>query len=405
MVVTTTASDTSTLIDRVASDIQSLEPELIEHRRHFHRHPEIAFQEHGTTKRIIDALTAADVAVRPFDGTGLVAEVGPAQPTFRSALRADLDALPIPERTGLDFASRAANICHACGHDVHTAAVLGAALALKKHERALEELRTAVRFIFQPAEEVVPGGAHSVLEERALEGVDRIFAVHCDPQIDVGTVGLAAGPITAACDGVHVMVSGRGGHTSRPHLTQDVVFALAKIISELPAVISRRLDPRAGATLVWGEVHAGNASNVIPAVGEAHGTLRILDAQAWDEVEALIEPTIHQIAAPYKVKVEVRHVRGVPPVVNDADAVTALTQASLRLVGPHSVVPTRQSMGGEDFSWMLRDRPGAMARLGTRTPGGKTFELHQGDLVVDERAIAIGARLLAGAALVRPVER
>lgn len=402
--MTTTASATATLIDRLAAQVTALEPELIEVRRHFHQHPEIAFQEHHTTQRVRDTLVAAGICVREFDGTGLVAEVGPAQPSFRSALRADLDALPIPERTGLEFASRSANICHACGHDVHTSAVLGAALAMKKHEDELTELGTAVRFIFQPAEEVVPGGAHTVLEERALDGVDRVFAVHCDPHIDVGTVGLAAGPITAACDGIHVMVSGRGGHTSRPHLTQDVVFALAKIISELPAVISRRIDPRAGATLVWGEVHAGNASNVIPAVGEAHGTLRILDAQAWDEVGALIEPTIHEIAAPYKVKVEVRHVRGVPPVVNDADAVSALSLASLRAVGPHSVVPTRQSMGGEDFSWMLRDRPGAMARLGTRTPGGKTFELHQGDLVVDERAIGIGARLLAGAALVRPTK-
>lgn len=400
--MTATTSSIPTLIDAIARDVTELEQELIAHRRHFHQHPEIAFNEHGTTERVHDALTAAGIATRRLDGTGLVAEIGPAQPVYRSALRADLDALPIPERTGLEFASRTANVCHACGHDVHTSAVLGAALALKRHEEQLEQMRTAVRFIFQPAEEVVPGGAHNVIDENALDGVDRVFAVHCDPQIDVGTVGLAVGPVTAACDGVHVMVSGRGGHTSRPHLTQDVVFALAKIISELPAVISRRLDPRAGATLVWGEVHAGNASNVIPAVGKAHGTLRILDAQAWDDVEALIEPTIHQIAAPYKVHVEVRHVRGVPPVVNDADAIAALSRASLRAVGEHSVVPTRQSMGGEDFSWMLRDRPGAMARLGTRTPGGATFELHQGDLVVDERAIGIGARLLAGAAVVPP---
>lgn len=400
--MTTISGSTNTLIDLVAAEISALEPELIEHRRHIHENPEIAFQEYGTTIRVRDALTAAGIEVTPLDGTGLVADLGAASPTYRSALRADLDALPIPERTGLPFSSRTVNVCHACGHDVHTAAVLGAALAMKRHEAELERAGTAVRFIFQPAEEVVPGGAHMVLDANALDGVDRVFAVHCDPQIDVGTIGLAAGPITAACDAVHIMVSGRGGHTSRPHLTQDLVFALAKIISELPAVLSRRLDPRAGATLVWGEVHAGNAANVIPSVGEAHGTLRILDSQAWDEVEALIEPTIHQIAAPYNVKVEVRHVRGVPPVVNDRDAVTALAQASVRYVGANSVVPTRQSMGGEDFSWMLRDRPGAMARLGTRTPGGQTFELHQGDLVVDERAIGIGARLLAGAALSRP---
>ncbi len=396
-----TASD-KTLLDRVADEVTLLEPDLIDLRRQIHRMPELSFAEYQTTARVEKILRDNGIAVRAFERTGLVAEVGPAQPEFRSALRADLDALPVPERSGLQYASQVAGACHACGHDVHTTAVLGAALALKRNEAALERAGVAVRLIFQPAEEVVPGGAHTVLEERALEGVDRIFAVHCDPSIDVGTVGLAEGPITAACDAIHVNVTGRGGHTSRPHLTQDVVYALAKIVSDTPAVLSRRLDPRAGATLVWGQINAGNASNVIPAAGEAHGTLRVLDAQAWEGVESVVAPVIEQIAAPYGVLVDVRHVRGVPPVVNDGLAIDALAEASVRLVGRKSVVPTKQSMGGEDFSWMLRDIPGAMARLGTRTPGGATYELHQGDLVVDERAIGIAAKLLAGAALLRP---
>ncbi|WP_460466253.1 amidohydrolase [Calidifontibacter terrae] len=393
---------TKSLLELIADDVTLLEPDLIELRRQIHRMPELSFEEHQTTARIEKILREHGIAVRTFERTGLVAEVGPAQPEFRSALRADLDALPVPERSGLQYASLVAGACHACGHDVHTTAVLGAALALKRNEAALESAGIAVRLIFQPAEEVVPGGAHTVLEERALEGVDRIFAVHCDPSIDVGTVGLATGPITAACDAIHVNVTGRGGHTSRPHLTQDVVYALAKIVSDTPAVLSRRLDPRAGASLVWGQINAGNAANVIPATGEAHGTLRILDALAWEGVEAVVAPVIRQIAAPYGVQVDVRHVRGVPPVVNDGAAIDALAEASVRMVGRKSVVPTRQSMGGEDFSWMLRDIPGAMARLGTRTPGGATYELHQGDLVVDERAIGIAAKLLAGAALVRP---
>lgn len=390
------------LIDRITDDVTLLEPDLIELRRQIHRMPELSFEEHQTTARVERILRDHDIAVRTFERTGLVAEVGSTQPEFRSGLRADLDALPIVERSGLQYASQVAGVCHACGHDVHTAAVLGSALALKRNEAALESAGIAVRLIFQPAEEVVPGGAHTVLEERALEGVDRIFAVHCDPSIDVGTVGLAQGPITAACDAIHVSVTGRGGHTSRPHLTQDVVYALSKIVSDTPAVLSRRLDPRAGAALVWGQVNSGNAPNVIPAAGEAHGTLRILDAQAWEGVEAVVGPVIKQIAAPYGVHVEVRHVRGVPPVVNDRGAIDAFAKASVAMIGRKSVVPTKQSMGGEDFSWMLRDTPGAMARLGTRTPGGATFELHQGDLAIDERAIAIAAKLLAGAAVVQP---
>ncbi|NHN56547.1 amidohydrolase [Calidifontibacter sp. DB0510] len=386
----------------VAKQVRSLTPDLVQLRRRIHRHPEVAFTEYVTTDLICETLAAAGIRFRRFEGTGLVAEVGAEQPSYRTGLRADIDALPIPERSGLDFASEVPNVTHACGHDVHTTAVLGALLALHEHQDALALQDLAVRAVFQPAEEVVPGGAHQAIEEHALDGVDRIFAVHCDPSIDVGTVGLASGPITAACDSVHVMLSGRGGHTSRPHLSQDITFALGKVLVDLPAVLSRRLDPRSGAALVWGEVHSGNAVNVIPVAGEAHGTLRVLDAEVWKTLDGLVEKTVHELVAPYRVRAEVRHVRGVPPVVNDAAAIEAFRFATRATVGRSSVVPTKQSLGGEDFSWMLRDCPGAMARLGTRTPGGSTYELHQGDLVVDERAIGIGARILAGAALRQP---
>ena len=395
-------SSLTSLVDRVAVDVKRLAPQLVALRRDIHAHPETAFAEHRTTDLVADQLQAAGIGFRRTEGSGLIAELGATEPAYRTAMRADIDALPIPERTGLEFASSVPNVCHACGHDVHTTASLGAALALKRHEPTLVERGLAVRFVFQPAEEVVPGGAHKMLREGALEGVDRIFAVHCDPQIDVGTVGLTPGPITAACDALQVMLTGRGGHTSRPHLTQDLVFALAKVVTELPAILSRRVDPREGIALVWGEINAGQAANVIPGVGEAKGTLRILDADTWRLIEGLPEELVAEIVAPYRVRAQVRHVRGVPPVVNDVDAVEALAFAARTTIGSSAVVPTGQSMGGEDFSWMLQDIPGAMARLGTRTPGGETYELHQGDLVIDERAITIGARLLAGAALMAP---
>lgn len=399
------APSLTSLIDQVAVEVKELSPQLVQWRRDIHAHPEVGFTEHRTTELVLQALKDAGVRARPFEGTGLVADIGSQQPTYRTAMRADIDALPIPEQTGLEFSSVVPNVCHACGHDVHTTAVLGAALALKRHEPEIADRGLAIRFIFQPAEEVVPGGAHKVLLENALDGVDRIFAVHCDPQIDVGTIGLKVGPVTAACDAIHVMLTGRGGHTSRPHLTQDLVYALSKVVTEVPAILSRRLDPRSGASLVWGEVHAGNAANVIPNVGEAHGTLRVLNADAWRNIDGLIEDLIEEVVAPYRVKAQVRHVRGVPPVVNDVEAIEALGFAARTTIGSTSVVPTPQSMGGEDFSWMLQEIPGALARLGTRNPGGETYELHQGDLVVDERAISIGARLLAGAALMTPDAR
>lgn len=318
---------------------------------------------------------------------------------MRVALRADLDALPLEESTGLPYASGTPGVCHACGHDVHTIGLLGAGLALRAVEEELLERGLAARLIFQPAEEVMPGGAHAVMEHGGLDGVDRLLAVHCDPSIDVGTVGLRVGPITAASDAVHVVLTGRGGHTSRPHLTQDLTFALGKVVTEVPAVLSRRLDPRSGATLVWGMVRSGSAPNVIPTQGEAMGTLRMLDTQTWDEVGGLVEEIVGEVVAPYGVQARVTHTRGVPPVDNDNAAVVALSRAAMSLLGPASVVPTLQSMGGEDLGWYLTQVPGAMARLGTRTPGGATHELHQGDLVVDERSVTVAASLLAGAVL------
>ena len=383
------------LLAAVCASIDQLAPELIEIRRDLHAHPELSRGETRTPMVVSQRLAAAGIRTRPMPTTGVIAELGAEQPAYRVALRADLDALPVRESTSLDWASTTEGICHACGHDVHVAAVLGAGLALKAHEDLLRERGIAVRLLFQPAEEVIPGGALEIVGQGGLEGVDAVFAVHCDPSLDTGKAGLREGPITAAADRVTVHLSGRGGHTSRPHLTEDLTFALAKVITELPAVLSRRLDPRSGFALVWGEVHAGQASNVIPSSGTVGGTLRMLDAEAWRTVGPLLEEAVAAIVAPYAVSSQLEHVPGVPPVVNDGDAIGVLRLAA-EGVGLEDV-GTPQSLGGEDFSWYLQHVPGAMARLGTRTPGGRTYDLHQGDLVVDEAAIALGARLLAGA--------
>ena len=385
----------NSLLSAVVGNVDPFLPELVDFRRDLHAHPELSREETRTTMVVSQRLAAAGVRVRPLAGTGLVADIGAEQPAYRVALRADLDALPVRERTNLEWASTNYGVCHACGHDVHVTSVLGAGLALRAQEERLREQGVAARLIFQPAEEVIPGGAIDVLEQGGMEGVDAVFAVHCDPSIEVGKVGLREGPITAASDRVTVHLSGRGGHTSRPHLTEDLTFALAKVITEVPAVLSRRLDPRSGLALVWGEVRAGMASNVIPSSGIVAGTLRMLDAEAWKSVGPLLEQVVHAVVSPYAVTARLEHVPGVPPVVNHPDAVDVLRQSCVG--GGLEQVPTPQSLGGEDFAWYLTNVPGAMARLGTRTPGGRTYDLHQGDLVVDEGAVAAGARLLAGA--------
>lgn len=376
---------------------EALESELIAFRRDLHAHPELSRHEMRTTGMVADRLEAAGVTVRLLPVTGLVADIGAEHPAYRVALRADLDALPVPEATDLPFASSVSGVCHACGHDVHTSAVLGAGLLLKAREDELVARGLAVRLVFQPAEEVIPGGAHDVMEAGGLDGVDRILAVHCDPTIDVGSVGLKVGAVTAAADSVEVTLTGRGGHTSRPHLTQDLTYALAKVVTDVPAALSRRLDPRAGAALVWGSIHSGGASNVIPSTGTATGTLRMLDADVWRATGPVLEELVHAVVAPYAVTAHVKHVPGVPPVVNEVGAIDAL-RAGVLAAGAVET-PTAQSLGGEDFAWYLDTVPGAMARLGTRTAGGRTYDLHQGDVVVDEAAIGIGARVLAQAAL------
>src|SRR5688572_23911320 len=287
-----------TLLADLCAGIDSLAPRLLELQRDLHAHPELSRGEVRTSALVESRLRAAGIAVRALPVSGLVADVGAEQPAYRVALRADLDALPVSERSGLAWASTTEGICHACGHDVHVAAALGAGLALKEQEHQLRERGLAVRLLFQPAEEVIPGGAVDLIAADALEGVDAVFAVHCDPSLDVGHVGLRDGAITAAADRVSVHLTGRGGHTSRPHLTEDLTFALAKVVTELPAVLSRRLDPRTAFALVWGEVHAGQAANVIPSTGTAAGTLRMLDADAWTSIGPLLTDALEHVVAP-----------------------------------------------------------------------------------------------------------
>jgi amidohydrolase len=383
----------------ISEAIADLSDELIELRRDIHAHPELSWHEERTTALVADRLAMAGVAVKMMPKGGLLADLGPVDgdaPVV--ALRADLDALPVEDRTGDPWSSKVEGVAHACGHDVHTVGLLGAGLAL-----AQQDLTVGVRLMFQPAEEVMPGGALEMIAAGVLDGVTRVFGLHCDPTLDVGQVGLRQGPLTGASDSLRVRLSGKGGHTSRPHLTQDLTFALGTLITQLPNALSRRLDPRAGASLVWGTVRSGSAINVIPSSGEASGTLRMLDAVAWADAEGLVRELIEQLVAPYGVEADVTYLRGVPPVVNEVASTRLLGEAAGRVVGADNVVPTSQSLGGEDFAWYCDTVPGAMARLGTRTPGGPTYDLHQGDLRVDEASVLIAARVLGEVALLEGV--
>lgn len=388
-------------VDRINAQVEDLVDELVAVRRDLHRHPEVARTERRSTDLVADRLRAAGLEPRLLPGTGLVCDIGPGAVTTgrrRIMLRADLDALPVPDACGEPWQSVVPGVAHACGHDVHTAAVLGAGLVLA--ELAEEgRLETGVRLLFQAAEEIQPGGALEAIDAGAMDGVAQVFAVHCDPKLDVGRVGTRIGPITSASDPVTVTITAGGGHTSRPHLTGDVVYALGQVITQVPAVLGRRLDPRAGVNLTWGQVHAGTANNAIPSSGTVRGTLRCLEVRAWEEAVYVLRDAVEHVVAPYRVEVDVQHYRGVPPVENEEGSTRLMDAAAREVLGRGSVELTEQSLGGEDFAWLLTRAPGAMARLGTRTPGGPTYDIHQGDFVVDERAIGVAARLLVRVAL------
>ncbi|MGP5496576.1 M20 family metallopeptidase [Corynebacterium flavescens] len=365
--------------------------EVIAWRRHIHRHPEVSNHEFATTAYIEARLRERGLEPQRFPETGLMVDIGPETELGRLAFRADIDALPVTEVTGLEFSSENPGVMHACGHDVHTTIALGLACALGDYERE-HGLPIGIRIIFQPAEELWVGGATDVIEWGALEGVNSIFAIHAEPKLRVGRIGVRAGAITSATDVVEIKVKGPGGHTSRPHLTGDVVYALGKLITELPVLLSRRVDPRTGTVLVFGQVDSGYAPNAIPKLGSLSGTLRTADIAVWRQIQGLFSELVGQVLAPVGVDYELDYHRGVPPVLND-DVATAMLASAAQAIDPQAVVQAPQSSGGEDFSWYLEHVPGSMARLGCWSGEGEQHDLHMGDLIVDERAIGVGIKL------------
>ncbi|MEV7653511.1 amidohydrolase [Streptomyces anulatus] len=379
-----------------------LRAELIAFRRDMHMHPELGNQEFRTTAAIKDRLEKAGLKPKVLAvGTGVMCDVGEWDGvTPMLALRADIDALPIPDtKAGVPYRSTVPDRAHACGHDVHTTTVLGAGLVLADLDRE-GLLPNAVRLIFQPAEEVLPGGAVDAIESGVLEGVGRIIGVHCDPKVDVGRIGLRIGAITSACDRLEVTLDGPGGHTARPHLTTDLVTAAARIAVDVPALLARRVDARSGLAVTWGRLETGHAPNVIPQHAELSGTVRCLDLDAWRAAPDLVHAAIDEVAGMHRAKTVVNYVRGVPPVVNDAESIGLLDAAMTERRGSYAIEDTEQSLGGEDFSWYLERVPGAMARLGVRTPGDtRGLDLHRGNFDVDEEAITVGVELFTAAAL------
>ena len=385
--------------DRLRTWVAEHREELVAVRRHLHAHPELSGEEHATTEFIAERLEIAGLSPRRLaSGTGLVCDIGADGPLV--ALRADIDALAMADEKDVHYRSQVAGVSHACGHDVHTAVVLGAALFLSHLEPSA--LPGRVRLIFQPAEERVPGGAVGVIAEGLLGEVEALYGVHCDPKLDVGKVGLLGSAITSAADMMTVRLVGPGGHTARPEQTVDMAQLVARIVAELPARVQASIGDAGLVKLVFGSIRAGDAPNVIPTHAELRGSVRTPSITAWNGLPEVVRSQLAAICGDdERLTWEVDYVQGVPPVVNHPGATELVRDVANRELGEDAVTATAQSWGGDDFAWYLREVPGSFVRLGIHDPdaGRPHLDLHAGHFDVDERAIDVGVRLLAAAAL------
>jgi len=378
---------------------------LVALRRHLHAHPELSGDEQASTDLVHERLELAGLEPRRLAvGTGLVCDIVPdghsslhqGATRGRLALRADLDALAMDDDKDVAYRSQVSGVSHACGHDVHTTIVLGTALYFAHHR---DLLPGPVRFIFQPAEERVPGGALDVIADHGLADVDAIVGLHCEPKLDVGTIGLKSGAISSAADMAVITITGPGGHTARPELTVDLVTLAARIVTDLPGRVAARVahldqDEAMLVKLVFGAVHAGDAANVIPTHCVLKASIRTPSLPVWDELPIVVEDELRSLIEGSGATLHVEYTHGVPPVVNDGDVTGIVRDAAAAAFGADSVEAVHQSWGGDDFAWFTREVPGTYVRLGVRAPDGPTLDLHAGHFDVDERSIAIGIRLL-----------
>ncbi|TQS70232.1 amidohydrolase [Rhodobacteraceae bacterium] len=365
---------------------------LIALRRDLHAHPETGFDTHRTAAAIAQELRDLGLNVTTGVGrTGLVAEIEGAAPGPCVILRADMDALPIEERTGLDFASTVPGKMHACGHDVHSTALLGAAGALKA---VAHQMSGRVRLIFQPAEETLESGAAAMIADGAAEGVDMAVAFHNQPELEAGQLRLIRGSSTASSDEFRVTMKGRSGHAARPHLAADPIVGAAHVITQLQTVVSRRMDPSDPMVLTIGQIAGGFTENIIPDGCTFTGTVRCRTPATRDMAEAAFREICTNGAQAMGLEAEIDYIRGVPALANDDTLVTRAERSFERHFGTAPVVEVGNDFGAEDFAWFSERLPSVQFHVGSRQPG-RDDRLHNSDYQPDESAIALAARALA----------
>lgn len=397
-----------TALDRQALEIVQTQIDI---RRHLHAHPEPSEQEVETSRYLFDLLESAGFEPKlGRDGLGVWADIelghcDASTPVI--ALRADMDALRIQDAKPVPYASTREGVCHACGHDAHSAMVLGAALtsrAMQSDFDASDTRGVRLRFLFQPAEETAVG-ARWMVEQGAIDGVAAILGLHVDPERTLGTVGIRYGTMTANCDEIELQVTGTGGHSARPHHTNDPIAAAANLVSTLYQFLPRSVDSRSPSVFSIGRLAGGTLPNVIPDKVEIRGSLRTTSDQTRTVLKDRIEAIIHGVKEATGTTIHFRFLTPIDAVDNDPVVTAALEEAARRVVGIEGLTYIdRPSMGGEDFSAYLSRVPGAMIRIGCAPPGFAAPFLHAPDFDIDERTLQIGSRILLRAALILVAE-
>ncbi|MDQ7778121.1 MAG: amidohydrolase [Planctomycetota bacterium] len=389
----------------IVREARRLRDEVVRLRRRIHSYPELAFEERRTGRLAAGYLKALGLKVRSgIAKTGVVGllDIGAKQTI---GLRADMDALPVTEQTGLPFASRIPGRMHACGHDAHVAMLLATARLLCRHRN---ELRSNVKFIFQPSEETPPGGAAPMIRAGALERphVDAMFGMHCDSSLPTGKIGIKHGVAMANADNVNITVIGRGGHAARPHESVDAIATAGAIVSILQTIVSRNINPVEPTVITLGTVRGGTKSNIICDRVEMQGTMRSVTLSTRRKLPALVARVARGVANSMGAEADVQVFRGYPLLKNHAAAVRQIVSLSHKLFGNSSVVFLEHPvMGAEDFAYYLRKAQGAFIRLGTANPRKKSiYPWHHPKFNVDEDALPVGVALFAALALGHPDE-
>lgn len=385
------------MLSEIKNIAESLAPRLVEIRRHIHANPELSGQEYQTAAYIAGVLSSCGLSVQEAVGkTGVKGEL-PGKGSDRRilAIRADMDALPIQEKTDLDFASRKPGIMHACGHDVHATVGLGAAMVLS---RLSEPLGGKIRFLFQPAEEIAQG-ASWMIREGVMRDVSAVFGLHVFPSIPARSIGVRYGALTAAADDLEIFIQGESGHGARPHEAIDAIWIASQVITTLQQAISRTQNPLRPIVLTIGQISGGRAPNVIADQVRMAGTVRSLHPETHAHLPEWIEGLVTNVCSTYNAKCQVNYRRGVPSVQNDQFLTRLVEEAGLEAWGQDRVlILSEPSMGAEDFSLYLQQAPGTMFRLGVGSTNLLNPPLHHPEFLVDESAILTGVITLAYAA-------